>query len=649
MRRIHSSLTFITTPIFILMVSLLFVIGSCGGGGGGGGGGGSSSSSTDTPDTGTGTGTDTGSGDTDSGDTGNSSTLTIATPANFETILTRTLSLTPTSKTSISNRDRVLVKYNNSYMATNSNYTIELNATLSTYDNLMLQTFQLIEESSSSCYRLDSEKHSIYSIDYDASTMKLNMRNNWGFDRDANSAYLCFTFDTTNNTMTASKRFTFNTTTRNFDEDSSFTSASVFYDESSSSFILSSSASNISLEDSGVDVSLPTDFNPNNTAFASNSRVAWETRVTESFSDHFLSGDRLFKDTHSTYQSQIQTAGSDSSTATAAETMLNQIKSDLEGIGASLRYDTSVYLAFRNALLNTKLQGATIVNGQVDQNTAPYVFFTNESDDSGTKHPFMVIGSYSIADKPNRLLDVPVPPGDGLTDSFETQSVTRDAALQTFLLKIPLKNYGTVNSFTDNSMDNSLANDVNESNLTIYNYASIAAIGVAVDGVQIYPPLNNTLATAQNKAEITNTGIHVGRGLGLHWHADGHGATGNGLNLYNLSDYDGNSHPPLIGFGFDGVALYGKYESNFSSMDGFGEALDSFGGHDHGDYGYHYHAHSESSSVVNDTTDYTLHILMKGAWKGTINSVPEFWDNGAPNVSGSQKHRYVGNAEAISN
>ena len=87
---------------------------------------------------------------------------------------------------------------------------------------------------------------------------------------------------------------------------------------------------------------------------------------------------------------------------------------------------------------------------------------------------------------------------------------------------------------------------------------------MAFDGVLIYPVLNNKLVSSQQKAKITNTGIHVGRGMGLNWHADGHGATGNSLNLYNLADYAVKSHPQLIGFGNDGVALYGKYESSYS-------------------------------------------------------------------------------------
>jgi hypothetical protein len=129
----------------------------------------------------------------------------------------------------------------------------------------------------------------------------------------------------------------------------------------------------------------------------------------------------------------------------------------------------------------------------------------------------------------------------------------------------------------------------------------------------------------------------------------------------------------LVGFGFDGIALYGRYESDHSDMHGYGTALDTYGGHSHGNYGYHYHCHSvtiingvdqdtsealfeEDSSNwnVDDNTNvsYTLHLLMKGAWKGQINDVPRFWANDSgsdnngesdsPSYSLSQKHKYVG-------
>ena len=141
---------------------------------------------------------------------------------------------------------------------------------------------------------------------------------------------------------------------------------------------------------------------------------------------------------------------------------------------------------------------------------------------------------------------------------------------------------------------------------------------------------------------------HIGRGLGLHYHADGKSASPNHLNLYNSKDYVGHYHPPLIGFGFDGIALYGQYDANFPQMHGYSTALDEFGGHFHGNYGYHYHAHVVKSNnltgLVNNTSGvngltnnpalvYDVHILMKGAWAGKINSIPEFWDGPTPNYT----------------
>jgi len=179
-------------------------------------------------------------------------------------------------------------------------------------------------------------------------------------------------------------------------------------------------------------------------------------------------------------------------------------------------------------------------------------------------------------------------------------------------------------------------------------------MGVTIDGVVIYPAINNTLLYATAAAEITSSGAHVGQGGALHYHADGHGFNGNGINLYNLSDYTNSnngtsrSHPPIIGFGYDGIALYGKYESSFSAMDGYGVALDAHGGHTHGEYGYHYHAYSAPIVGLRDTAgsksligtgNFTQHYLMVGAWKGSINSLPAL---GLGVIDNLTTGRYVG-------
>jgi hypothetical protein len=112
-----------------------------------------------------------------------------------------------------------------------------------------------------------------------------------------------------------------------------------------------------------------------------------------------------------------------------------------------------------------------------------------------------------------------------------------------------------VETLTENIMMDDLASDAGNSDFTHFNYASVSATGIAIDGVVGYPSFNNTLSFAQEVGEIASAGLHSGRGLGAHYHADGHSATGSGLNLYNAEDYEGHTHPPLISLGFDGVAV----------------------------------------------------------------------------------------------
>jgi hypothetical protein len=162
--------------------------------------------------------------------------------------------------------------------------------------------------------------------------------------------------------------------------------------------------------------------------------------------------------------------------------------------------------------------------------------------------------------------------------------------------------------------------------------------------VEIYPLFNNVMLASVEKGEVTQSGIHVGQGMGLHWHGDGHAANGNKMNIYNLRDYVGYDHPPLIGFGNDGVALYGKYEDDYSSMDGFSTEIDDFGGHEHDGYNYHYHAHEMESSVLQalsgypGSATYTVAVLMKGAWAGLINDIPLFWNGDKPNGGSGNKY-----------
>ena len=318
-------------------------------------------------------------------------------------------------------------------------------------------------------------------------------------------------------------------------------------------------------------------------------------------------------------------------------------------MGESLRYSKETYLAFRSALLENNFSSVDLYNAKLGERTVEHVYFTSAYDDDGVYHPFMIIATHNAPSGPQFLIDVARPPGDGTPGtSYDQQTVTRNAVLEQKLVKIPLKDYGLISTLLDNDLTSygTLGSDANlsQSDWGVDNYTSLSSTGIAVDGVIIYPSSNNVLIYASLAAEITSTGIHVGRGMGFHYHADGHGFNGNGINLYNASDYDGHSHPPVTGFVFDGIALFGNNDEGTTALDGASEDLDDYGGHDHDDYGYHYHAHSGTTTQQNGPNTHTFNqnFLQKGAFKGLINDVPGFLNVNTNQFMDSDIKRYVG-------
>ena len=398
------------------------------------------------------------------------------------------------------------------------------------------------------------------------------------------------------------------------------------------------------------------DFNPNRITWQTNAFAANPTSPPPwTFSNSTListANNGLIKAVDPAYSAQLH----HSANATlAAETALENIRISLAANGESLRYDKEVYLAFRENALSHLFASGDIYNGQVGNRTVAHIYFTNAANaTTGIRHPYMVIATHNATPRPNFLVDVARPPGDGVGSGYANQTITRTAVLEARTIVVPLKDYGLITTLTENTVSPSLASIENLSagNYTAENYAGIASVGIAIDGVKIYPAINNTLAYAQAAGEITSSGAHVGQGGSLHWHADGHGFNGNGINLYNLADYSDSqgakTHPPIIGFSYDGIAIYGKYEASFSSMEGYNLdnldslALDEYGGHSHGEYGYHYHAHAKQ--IENGSNDFTQHFLMVGAWKGQVNALPVMGEAGISVKPGetATTQRYVG-------
>jgi hypothetical protein len=499
-----------------------------------------------------------------------------------------------------------------------------------TTDVLLRAMFQLLEEDGA--YRLVSVKHFSYALDVANDGDSVVLRDVRSYYRDpATAAYLLFTIDTTGDetTLTASARRTWDAGSGAFVDDTSWTARGLAV--SDGSLVLADAETAFALYEAPLDQAIPVDFNPGSI-----------TRVdNDEYLPSYDGSDRLQQSLDKVlvaYADQVAAAGADDGTAAAASAMLEQIETDLAAEGAGLRYPAAFYEAVRTHMLRRAIHVYDTYDAVLGRATVPYVYYTNETDDEGVHHPFLVIASYGVPEGMTHLWDIPRPPGDGTPGTqYPEQQVTRNALTMAYFVRIPMRDYGRIGGLQDNTLSDNLAGDVGETDLTAYNYASVSATGVALDGVVVYPSLNNTLAFAQSAGEISRFGHHSGRGLGVHYHADSYGADGDLLNLYSGHDYTG-SHPPVVTLGFDGVAGYGRYLDSLDAMAGADIALDEFGGHEHGDYGYHYHAESLSMTASvpgGGDVDFTVHTLPpKGAWAGRISDIPDFWDGRGPAYGG---------------
>ena len=550
-----------------------------------------------------------------------------------------------------------------------------------TYKDWLSRTLHAVVDSTdSSCFRLDAHLNSNYSIDVDASAAnKLVFRNNWGLGGSTGHGYLCFGYESATKLLKANKRYTYNSSTYAHTLDSSFAPRYVKYANGEASLVDSlGQATQLALFGSPINFDMPADLNPSNITASSNSSIPFQSslqKITSTSLSSFVT-----RPDAATFRNQISvnnttpTVGYNSTTVAQQDAMLATIESTARSNGFTLRYPVSTYKVFRDAALRYTLFGNSVVDGTAGENTVPLIYFINPKDASGAYHPAMIVVAYSVPESPHYLRDVVRPPGGGDTSitvcnqgvggtGYGNQCVTRSTVRQNFFFRVPLRDYGLTTGLCDNTMSASLFSDYKKvaattcnTQTTVENYASIADNGVMIDGTSIYPVLNNILITAQEESSLNMHGCHVGQGFGYHCHADGFSAMGNGLSLYNLRDYAGQSHPPLLGFGFDGIALYGRYLSSHPDMVGYtasatlptstaavtGVELDAYGGHTHlidGVSSYHQHsrpysAKTLSNGSVSGGTSYTVHSLITGAWRGRINEIPNFWDGTKPNTRG---------------
>jgi hypothetical protein len=429
-----------------------------------------------------------------------------------------------------------------------------------------------------------------------------------------------------------------------YTQDTAFAAADYYVNLTSGVYKLVSgtaTATKLYLFNSPIDFSVPTDFNPTLGTYQTNADAAFKYNSQAQSAVVEGTAGSIYRSLSSNadYLNQVKTPGSDQTTKANADAYLAKIKSTLASAGTtaggSLRYDTSVYTAFRDSLLASTLASDAISDGTPGMNLVPYVYFTNDQT-NGVYHPFMVIISYGNGADPHGLRDVTRPPGDGIGSGYAGQGVTRFTNRDYYAKKIPMKDYGVVTTPTANTLVKTLWGDVySTASATVQaanpkdvlNYASTADNGIMINGAVMFPAYSNVLQYSQAAGELSVNGCHVGQGGGgPHCHADGY-QSGRGVGMYNDYDYTNKTHPPLIGFGYDGVALFGRYRTTDTAMLGNSTALDTFGGHNHDSMGYHYHAHTGTATAASTgpsakTYTYTVRYLIKGAYAGAINSIP---------------------------
>jgi len=576
-------------------------------------------------------------------------------------------SLTPTS--ALSNRGRYLISDTSTggsdanFLTIVDPYTAtagygasaeKIPSTNASYQNFLAKLVQLVVQSDG-FYRLDSHLHPNNSIDARSDdSYQLKFRNNFG-KASTRYGYVTFSYDNSTKKLQAKKRYLYDlviassTGAASYSLDANFAASDYYVKLNGTSFSLVAGAANATplyFFNSPLDLGIPSFMNPKPVGFVTNSAAPFKINDRAAT---LLSS--ITSSVNATYQSQVSAPGTDATTKVSADAMLASIKTALNANAESLRYAPALYSAFRDGALRTRLVSDGIADGTPGQNMVPYVYFTNEKDTAGKYHPFMIVVSYGNQSSPNGLKDIPRPPGDGLTASYETQAVTRFSNLEAYITAIPMKDYGRVNVVADNTLARSLWSDVGGTvngrvvSKDVYSYADTADNGLLIDGSVMFPIFNNMLMPSHLLGELSASGCHVGRGGGgPHCHADGY-QSGYALALYNDSDYLNKTHPPLIGFGYDGIALFGIYRSTDTAMVGYSISLDGFGAHDHDGIGYHYHAHTvpdyqpDASADIKDKS--MLHVLMKGAYIGKTGLIPSFRESAS-----FTKNKYLGGTVA---
>jgi hypothetical protein len=176
-----------------------------------------------------------------------------------------------------------------------------------------------------------------------------------------------------------------------------------------------------------LEIEIGSDFNPSSISYQQNAWAVFPTSINPTatgFSD-------ITQKVDAAYQAQLAAT---TAAATAASTMLDKIEATLTTAGATLRYPKAFYLALRENMLTHTIAATDVYGATLGDRSNKYVYFTNSIDDSGVPHPFLVVASFAASTRPNQLVDVNRPPGDGLGGQYEAQTVTRTTKAAEYLI-----------------------------------------------------------------------------------------------------------------------------------------------------------------------------------------------------------------------
>eukprot|EP00195_Chlamydomonas_chlamydogama_P000578 CAMPEP_0202920872 /NCGR_PEP_ID=MMETSP1392-20130828/77083_1 /ASSEMBLY_ACC=CAM_ASM_000868 /TAXON_ID=225041 /ORGANISM="Chlamydomonas chlamydogama, Strain SAG 11-48b" /LENGTH=884 /DNA_ID=CAMNT_0049614391 /DNA_START=111 /DNA_END=2766 /DNA_ORIENTATION=+ len=257
----------------------------------------------------------------------------------------------------------------------------------------------------------------------------------------------------------------------------------------------------------------------------------------------------------------------------------------------------------------------------------PSTFISSHVKAAYCNDAYLVVHSDGLPNHSEGIATIPNPPGaggEGLnTQGAYLQCVTRSMTPQFLSYKVPL----SVTLLSNNGSN--AASFPTGASLNVAVLPQAGAMGVALNGLPIFPANDNHDAYFWEACEADICNAHVGKGGDYHYHGDPYGPDC----LYGPANYTGASHPPVWGYSLDGVPIHGRYTS--LTQDGWAVEFDKCGGHTHGDLGYHYHSYvmRRTSTLASPTSNngkaYVAYMPgPMSCWRGDISKIPNFWQDG---------------------